>query len=107
MKIGFVGLGQMGRNMAARLIERGHTLTVWNRTIAAAETLRERGARVAAAAGETLDSEIVVTMLADDAAIESVWIASGLYATLPRETIHLNMATAGLALAERLATLHA
>ena len=107
MKIGFVGLGQMGRNMAARLTERGHTLTVWNRTRSAADAMRENGARVASSAAETFDAEIVVTMLADDAAIEAVWIASGLYAMLPADAVHLNMSTIGLAMAERLASLHA
>ena len=47
MKIGFIGLGQMGRGMAARLLERGFDLLVWNRTHAVAEAMQDRGARVA------------------------------------------------------------
>ena len=47
MRIGFIGLGQMGRGMAARLLERGHDLVVWNRTREVAEAMQDRGARVA------------------------------------------------------------
>ncbi len=44
MKIGFIGLGQMGRNMASRLLDRGYALSVWNRTAAATEVFRQREA---------------------------------------------------------------
>lgn len=106
MRVGFVGLGQMGRGMAARLIEKGHELVVWNRTQAAAEPLRQDGAKVAHDASETLEAEVVVTMLADDAAIEAVWLAQKLVEKIPRETIHLNMASVSLRMAERLTELH-
>src|SRR5688500_3336736 len=106
MRIGFVGLGQMGRGMAARLLERGHTLTVWNRTRSAADALRERGAAVAANPEDTFDADVVVTMLADDAAIEAVWIAPGLIERLPGGAVHLNMASISLALGKHLTLLH-
>jgi len=107
MKIGFIGLGQMGRGMAARLIERGHELVVWNRTREAAEALGENGAHVANDAAATLNADVVITMLADDAAIESVWIAPKLVSRVPASAIHLNMASVSLRMAERLKTLHA
>ncbi|HEX6007712.1 MAG TPA: NAD(P)-binding domain-containing protein, partial [Burkholderiales bacterium] len=66
MKIGFIGLGQMGRGMAARLVERGHALNVWNRTQAAAEAFRTRGVTVADRADQVLAADVVITMLADD-----------------------------------------
>ena len=47
MKVGFIGLGQMGSGMAARLLEAGHALTVYNRTRARTKPLQERGASVA------------------------------------------------------------
>src|SRR5688500_17196865 len=106
MRIGFVGLGQMGRGMAARLLERGHMLTVWNRTQSVAEALRERGAAVAPRPEDTFDADVVITMLADDAAIEAVWIAPELIERLPRGAVHLNMASISLALGKRLAALH-
>ena len=106
MRVGFIGLGQMGRAMAGRLLEAGHELTVYNRSRAAAEPLRSRGARVAEDPRGTLDGDVVITMLADDAAAEVVWIASGLVEKLPASCVHLNMATVSLKLGKRLAALH-
>jgi 3-hydroxyisobutyrate dehydrogenase-like beta-hydroxyacid dehydrogenase len=100
MKIGFIGLGQMGREMAARLIDHGHALTVYNRTASATRDFAAR-ARVVAHAAEALDAEIVITMLADDAAIEAVWLKPGMKSS----GVHLNMATVSLATARALATL--
>jgi 3-hydroxyisobutyrate dehydrogenase-like beta-hydroxyacid dehydrogenase len=60
MKIGFIGLGHMGRSMASRLIDGGHQLTVWNRTRAVAQAFAARGAAVAHAPVETLASDVVI-----------------------------------------------
>lgn len=106
MKIGFVGLGQMGRGMAARLLEAGHELVVYNRSPAPAQALEEKGARIAGEARGALDAEVVVTMLADDAAIEAVWVNPNLMAHMPAAGIHLNMATVSLGMGKRLAALH-
>ena len=106
MKVGFIGLGQMGRAMAGRLLEAGHELIVYNRSAAAAEPLEARGAQVAGKADATLDAEVVITMLADDAAVDAVWIASGLARGMRPSGIHLNMATVSLAMGKRLAALH-
>jgi len=106
MKIGFIGLGQMGRGMAARLLQQGHELIAWNRTYAVAETLQQRGATAAKRLEETLDAEVVITMLADDVAVEAVWIASGLVNRMPAAVVHLNMASVSLRMALRLARLH-
>lgn len=100
MKAGFLGLGQMGREMAARLIAAGHELVVYNRSAAAAEPFRGR-ARVASSAAEAMDAEVVITMLADDAAVDAVW--KGL--ALPAASVHLNMATVSTGLAQRFARL--
>ena len=93
--------------MAQRLIGAGYSLKVYNRTRAAAEPLARSGAQVAAQAGELLDAEIVVTMLADDAAVAAVWLDSGLAARMPRDAIHLNMATISMEIARRLGSAHA
>ena len=106
MKIGFIGLGQMGRGMASRLIDSGHQLTVWNRSPAAAAPFAARGARVANIPDETLAGEVVVTMLADDTAVEAVWITSGLLQKLPAGTVHLNMASVSLPTGQQLDALH-
>lgn len=107
MKIGFIGLGQMGRGMAGRLIDAGHELTVYNRSPAAAEPLRSRGAKVAKSPAHALDAEVVITMLADDAALEAVWIAPALMATMPASCVHLNMGTISLRMGRRMTALHA
>lgn len=107
MRIGFIGLGQMGRGMAARLLERSPELIVWNRTGTAAEALKERGASVAARVEDTLEADVVITMLADDAAVQAVWIDSGLIQKMPSRTIHLNMASVSLRMAQRLSAMHA
>lgn len=102
MDIGIIGLGKMGSEMAARLVDAGHALTVYNRSAAAAERFRGR-ARIASSAAQAADAEVVITMLADDAAVESVWLRQKL---VPRG-IHLNMATVSLAMTRSLARLHA
>jgi 3-hydroxyisobutyrate dehydrogenase-like beta-hydroxyacid dehydrogenase len=106
MKLGFIGLGQMGREMAGRLLDSGHQLIVYNRSAAAAESFRSRGAQIASQPEAALDAEVVITMLADDAAVDAVWVASGLAARVPAKVIHLNMATVSLAMGKRLAALH-
>ena len=93
--------------MAQRLIGAGYSVKVYNRTRAAAAPLARSGAQVAAQAGELLDAEIVVTMLADDAAVAAVWLDSGLAARMPRDAIHLNMATISMEIARRLGSAHA
>lgn len=107
MKIGFIGLGKMGSGMAERLLERGHELVVWNRTTEAAQALEDRGARTACDAEHALEAEIVITMLADDAALQAVWVIPDLPRRMPAATVHLNMASVSLAMAKRLTSLHA
>src|SRR4029077_4010031 len=74
MQIGIAGLGRMGAAMAARLMEVGHTLTVWNRTPAKAKPLTDAGAKLAATPEDLAEhSEIVITMLTDADAIDHVY----------------------------------
>ena len=74
MKVGVAGLGKMGAPIAARLIESGHEVTVWNRTPDKTKPLTEAGASaVKTAADVTNSSDIVITILADAAAIEEVY----------------------------------
>jgi len=107
MKVGFIGLGRMGAGMAARLIERGHDVTVHNRSLSKARELIERGAHDAGRIADACRGEAVVTMLADDAAVEDVvFREAGVLQSLPREAIHVSMSTIGIALADRLAAEH-
>jgi 3-hydroxyisobutyrate dehydrogenase len=73
MKVAFLGLGTMGAPMASNVLKRGHALTVWNRTRARAQSLVDAGAHFAASPAEAAASaEVVITMLADPAAVEAV-----------------------------------
>jgi 3-hydroxyisobutyrate dehydrogenase-like beta-hydroxyacid dehydrogenase len=107
MKIGFLGLGNMGQAIATNLLQGGHQLTVWNRSPQAAEPLVALGARQAAKPAEAFDADVVFTMLADDQALRSVLLDSGLLTQLKAPLIHINMATVSVALADELSTLHA
>jgi 3-hydroxyisobutyrate dehydrogenase-like beta-hydroxyacid dehydrogenase len=107
MRLGFIGLGQMGRGMAMRLLEAGHELIAWNRSPGPFATLREHGATIAARIDDTLAAEVVVSMLADDRAVQTVWIEQGLVDRVPPSCLHLNMASIGLDLGRRLAAAHA
>jgi 3-hydroxyisobutyrate dehydrogenase-like beta-hydroxyacid dehydrogenase len=62
---------------------------------------------VAESAAQTLDADVVITMLADDAALESVWIARDLVSRMPASCVHLNMGTISLRMGKRMAALHA
>lgn len=70
MKVGFIGLGLMGFRMAKRLIEQGHDLVLWNRTIEKAQRL---GKNVANSPAELAkQSDFVMLMLSDEDACDSV-----------------------------------
>lgn len=77
MDVGWIGTGRMGTAMAERLFGADVALTVWNRTPAKAEPLRERGAAVAGSLAELRGAPIVFTMVADDAALEAVLTGDG------------------------------
>jgi 3-hydroxyisobutyrate dehydrogenase-like beta-hydroxyacid dehydrogenase len=107
MQVGFVGLGNMGSAMAANLLAAGHALTVYNRTAAKADTLVAKGARRGQTPADAAQGEIVITMLADDHAVEqAVFGAHGLLEALAPGAIHLSMGTISTALAERLDHAH-
>jgi 3-hydroxyisobutyrate dehydrogenase-like beta-hydroxyacid dehydrogenase len=106
MKIGLIGLGQMGRGMAARLLDSGYPLSVWNRSHGVADAFRQRGAIVTERPEQLLDADVVITMLADDASVEAVWITSGMASHLPASSLHLNMASVSLSMGRRLSEMH-
>jgi 3-hydroxyisobutyrate dehydrogenase-like beta-hydroxyacid dehydrogenase len=108
MNVGFIGLGRMGAGMAANLLKAGHDVTVYNRTPGKDEELVQKGARSAAEVAEACDGEIVVTMLADDHAVESVVYGDQrVLASLAKGAIHVSSSTISVALAERLTADHA
>jgi 3-hydroxyisobutyrate dehydrogenase-like beta-hydroxyacid dehydrogenase len=107
-QIGFIGLGNLGFPMAANLLDRGHAITVYNRTASKAEPLVRRGARLAARpADAATNGGIVVTVLWDAAAVESMVTSEGFLDRLRPGGIHISMCTGSPETARRLAALHA
>ncbi len=103
-QVGFIGLGTMGEAMARRLIDAGHDVTVWNRSVAATRASAGAGARVASAPGEALRTGIVFSMLADDAAVDAVFSDEMLRGA--DGAAHINMSTVSLETARRLQDRH-
>ena len=78
MQIGIAGIGKMGAAIAARLIELGHQVTVWNRSSEKTKPLADAGAQVAQEPADLARSaEAIITILTDAAAIETVYGGPG------------------------------
>jgi 3-hydroxyisobutyrate dehydrogenase-like beta-hydroxyacid dehydrogenase len=108
MNVGFIGLGNMGSAMARNLIKAGHALTAYNRTRSRAEELRFLGARIAGTPGEAASgAEVLITMLADDRAVEEIVFAPGeALRSLPPGAVHVSMSTISVSLSRGLAVAH-
>jgi 3-hydroxyisobutyrate dehydrogenase-like beta-hydroxyacid dehydrogenase len=108
MKVGFIGLGHMGAGMAASLLKAGHQVTVYNRTRSKADEFVRRGATAASTISDACRGDGVITMLADDAAVETVVYGSaGVLASLRKGTIHISSSTISTTLSQRLSADHA
>jgi 3-hydroxyisobutyrate dehydrogenase-like beta-hydroxyacid dehydrogenase len=108
MRTGFIGLGHMGSVMAKNLVIAAHDVTVFNRTPGRSRVLVELGAHEAADIAGACRGEAVITMLADDAAVEDTVLGKdGVLASLSHGAIHISMSTISVALSKRLAQAHA
>lgn len=108
MKVGLIGLGNMGLGMAASLLKGGHEVTVYNRTPGKAQAIEAQGARVAIQVAEACRGDAVITMLADDHAVESVVFGeAGVLGSLARDAVHVSSSTISVALAEKMTAAHA
>ncbi len=107
-RVGFIGLGNMGTPMAENLLAAGFALGVYNRSAEKAAALVEGGARLCRTPREAADGAgAVITMLADDAALDAVTHGEdGLLAGLGEGAVHLSMSTVSPATSERLAAEH-
>jgi len=107
MKVGFIGLGRMGTGMATSLLRAGHEVPVYNRTFGKTQALVERGARAATRVADACQGDAVVTMLADDAAIEGVAFGeNGIVGSMVKGAVHISMSTISVELSKRLAAAH-
>lgn len=107
--LGFIGLGAMGVPMVRNLLEAGFAVTVFNRSRGPAEALAREGACLADTPAEAVQpGGVVVTMLANDAALEAVATGpNGFAETLGAGGLHISMSTVSPALSKRLAQTHA
>ena len=109
MKVGFIGLGRMGRGMAGRVLSGGHDLAVFDAVPAAAAELGAAGARVATSVADVCSGrEVVITMLVEDAVILDLTTRpGGLCESLPKGAIHMVSGTHGVMTIRALEEAHA
>jgi 3-hydroxyisobutyrate dehydrogenase-like beta-hydroxyacid dehydrogenase len=107
MDIGFIGLGKMGQGMATNLVNAGHAVSVYNRSAAKADALVRQGARHAHTVAEACGGDVVITMLADDTAVEDVVFGEqGVLASLQSGATHVSSSTISVGLSKRLTAAH-
>jgi len=95
MRVGFVGLGDMGRAIVPRLMAAGHTVTGWNRTREKAAPLLQLGMLWADSPREAArQSEIVFSIVTDAAAVRALALGeNGVIAGLRKDAVYLDMST--------------
>jgi 3-hydroxyisobutyrate dehydrogenase-like beta-hydroxyacid dehydrogenase len=108
MRIGFIGLGNMGSAMAANLIKAGHEVIVYNRSRGKVDVLAAEGARPAGSIAEACGGDAVVTMLANDDAVAAVTFGEGgIVGSLVPGATHVSSSTVSVSLAEKMTAAHA
>jgi 3-hydroxyisobutyrate dehydrogenase-like beta-hydroxyacid dehydrogenase len=108
MRIGFIGLGNMGSAMAANLIKAGHEVIVYNRSRGKVDVLAAEGARPAGSIAEACGGDVVVTMLANDDAVAAVTFGEGgIVGSLVPGATHVSSSTVSVSLAEKMTAAHA
>jgi 3-hydroxyisobutyrate dehydrogenase-like beta-hydroxyacid dehydrogenase len=95
MKIGFIGLGSLGAPIAMNILENGHSLHVYNRTISKTKSLADRGAIVSeSVASLAKECDIIFTIVSDDAALKEISEGvNGLVKNMKPGGIHVSMST--------------
>ncbi len=108
MKIGFIGLGNMGLPIASHLVHARHAVVLWNRSAQKARSLVDAGALQAATARDAASgAEVVFSMLADDLALETVLSGeNGLLTGLRPNALHISLSTISVAAATNAAGRH-
>jgi len=108
MKIGVIGIGAMERPIAENLLKAGHSVAVYNRTLAHAEQLRSSGAIVTKSLSKVCQADVVLTMLADDDAVEAlVFRSKEFLPSFSGARVHVSMGTIEIGLGRKLTEAHA
>jgi 3-hydroxyisobutyrate dehydrogenase-like beta-hydroxyacid dehydrogenase len=101
--IGFIGLGLMGRPMALNLLKAEFPVVIWNRTKSKTQELAKAGAKVASSAREAAaQADVLITIVSDPAALESVLWGEGALEALRRGSVLVDSSTVSAALAKRI-----
>jgi 3-hydroxyisobutyrate dehydrogenase-like beta-hydroxyacid dehydrogenase len=104
MDIGFIGLGNMGTAIASNLRKAGHNLIVYNRSHEKAETFIRDGGRLAKSLEEAVQSDVVFSILADDQAVETVFLTQSEGKSLIEKqaphTVHVSLSTISVKLSQ-------
>jgi len=91
-KIGWIGLGKMGDPMSQNLLKAGYQVTVWNRSQEKAKAVVDAGATlVGSIADVAKQCDVVISMISDDPALESV--SAGVFEAAAKGTIYIDMST--------------
>jgi 3-hydroxyisobutyrate dehydrogenase-like beta-hydroxyacid dehydrogenase len=105
MKIGFIGLGNMGLNMAKNLIAAGHQLQVYNRSAGKADELEQASITKCKTPAEAASNvQIVITMLSDDDVVTEA--TNNILQTLQKGALHISMSTISPDVSQKLSDLH-
>lgn len=103
-RVGFIGLGNMGRHMAGHLLAAGHPLSVFNRSRDKADELLARGARWCATPGDVAaNADVVITMVGYPHDVEQVYLGEGGIVARADKALLIDMTTSSPELAERIA----
>jgi len=108
MKLGFIGLGNLGTPIAENLVQKGHNVLVYNRTASKAQPLADKGATIATSVKEVAAaSDVVFTIVSDDAALNHITLnEDGIAANLKAGGIHVSMSTILPATSSQLQAVH-
>ena len=94
IKIGFIGTGLMGLPMAKNILKAGYNLKAFNRSQNKAAPLKDQGAEISSSIKEAVsDSDVVITMLTDDTAVDEIMSSSDFLESLKSETIVIDMSS--------------
>ncbi|MFT6340488.1 MAG: 2-hydroxy-3-oxopropionate reductase [Alcanivorax sp.] len=100
-KISFLGIGLMGAPMAARLLDAGFSLTLWNRTAEKAQALGERARLAVSPADAVAEADVVITMLENGTVVDQVLYHSGAINQLRQGALVIDMSSIEPAMARR------
>jgi len=104
MKIAWIGTGVMGESMAGHLLDAGHELYVYNRTVSKTENLVKRGARLLAEIKDApLNADVVFTMVGYPKDVEGVYLGNdGLITTAKEGQVFVDMTTSSPTIAKKI-----